>query len=70
MNTLTQERAEQLASEIYREAAPVIHIHNIGGKRWRRNVPLPMAAMAHGYKRSTQFLIPGFGETEPHAFIW
>jgi hypothetical protein len=39
MNTLTQERAEQLASEIYREAAPVIHIHNIGGKRWRRNVP-------------------------------
>jgi hypothetical protein len=39
MDSLTQERAEKLAYEIFRVAAQVIHIHGIGGKRWRRNVP-------------------------------
>lgn len=39
MGTLTQERAEQLANLIFLAATPVIHIHGIGGRRWRRNVP-------------------------------
>lgn len=28
----------QRALEIYRHATPVIRIHSIGGRRWRRNV--------------------------------
>nr|WP_315480020.1 hypothetical protein [uncultured Rhodoferax sp.] len=40
MNELTQERAEKLAYEIFNAAKPVIVIHGLGGKRWRRKVPL------------------------------
>lgn len=37
--TVSQDQAKQIASEIFRQAAPVLHIHGIGGARWRRNVP-------------------------------
>ena len=39
MSVFTQERAEQFANEIFNAAVPVIHIHSVGGQRWRRNVP-------------------------------
>lgn len=39
MTVVSQERAEQLAIEIYQASTPVLHIHSIGGQRWRRSVP-------------------------------